>query len=58
MSRAHNNTNILCLGQDYISLDKAKKIIQTWIETDFSTEKRHQRRLEKISKIEHKNIDF
>jgi ribose 5-phosphate isomerase B len=54
MSRLHNNTNILCLGQDYISLDKAKKIIQTWIETDFSTENRHHRRLEKISRIENK----
>ena len=58
MSRVHNNTNVLCLGQDYISLAKTKKIIQTWIETDFSTEKRHQRRLEKISKIELKNTDF
>lgn len=58
MSRVHNNTNILCLGQDYINLDKSKKIIQAWIETDFSAEKRHQRRLEKISKIEHKNINF
>ena len=58
MSRVHNNTNILCLGQDYINLDKSKKIVQTWIETDFSAGKRHQRRLEKISKIELKNTDF
>ena len=58
MSRVHNNTNVLCLGQDYISLAKTKKIVQTWIETDFSAEKRHQRRLEKISKIELKNTDF
>ena len=58
MSRLHNDTNILCLGQDYTSLDKAKKIIRTWLETDFSAAERHQRRLGKIIKIENKNIDF
>jgi len=58
MSRLHNDTNILCLGQDYISPDRARKIVQTWLETDFSDEKRHQRRLDKINKIEHKEIDF
>ncbi|MCL5072981.1 MAG: ribose 5-phosphate isomerase B [Actinobacteria bacterium] len=51
-SREHNNTNVLCIGQDYISPELAKEIIKTWLETDFSTEEKHQRRVKKIADIE------
>ena len=50
-SREHINTNMLCLGQNYISADLAKKIVRTWLNTSFSTEERHQRRVAKIDSI-------
>ena len=48
-SREHNNTNILCLGQNYINPQLAKDIIKVWLKTDFSGEERHHRRVQKIS---------
>ncbi len=51
MSREHNNTNILCLGQNYIKPILAKKIINIWLGTGFSREERHHRRVEKIDNI-------
>ncbi len=51
MSREHNNTNILCLGQNYIKPFLAKKILNVWLETGFSQEKRHHRRVGKIDNI-------
>ena len=49
-SREHINANILCMGQNYIAVDLARKIVSTWLETDFSTEERHHRRVGKIEK--------
>src|SRR5680860_1121346 len=51
-SREHNNTNILCLGQDYIDIETAKEIIKVWLATDFSPEEKHHRRVGKISEFE------
>lgn len=48
-SRSHNDTNILALSGDSLSDEKAKKVLKTWIETKFSNEERHRRRLAKIS---------
>ena len=50
-SREHINTNILCLGQNYISVDLAKKIVRNWLSTPFSTEERHRRRVGQIDSI-------
>jgi ribose 5-phosphate isomerase B len=50
-SREHINTNILCLGQNYISTKLAKIIVNAWLETDFSTEERHRRRVKKLDNI-------
>ena len=51
MSREHNNTNILCLGQNYIKPLLAKKIINIWLETEFSPEERHHRRVDKLNRV-------
>lgn len=53
-SRNDDNTNILSLGANYLKPEDAKNIAVTWLETPFSGEERHKRRLEKISKIESK----
>ena len=49
LSRRHNNANVLCLAADIVALAKAKKIIKIWLETKFSKEKKHQRRIRKIN---------
>src|SRR3989339_851147 len=46
-SREHNDSNVLCLGARVLSADDSKKIIKTWLETEFSNEERHKRRLSK-----------
>lgn len=52
MSREHNDSNILILGgrvhQDY---QNVSEILRIWLETQFEGG-RHQRRLEKISRLE------
>jgi len=35
LSRQHNNANVLCLGGRLISVEDAKNIIDTWLETEF-----------------------
>ena len=50
LSRQHNNSNMLCLNN--MPLTKAKKIIKAWVETPFSQEQRHKRRINKIKRIE------
>ena len=51
-SRNDDNTNVLSLSADFISEDLAKEIVKIWLETPFSGDDRHARRIEKIKKIE------
>ncbi len=51
MSREHNDANIVSLGTRTLTADKAKKLVKLWLETPFSNEERHKRRIEKIKTI-------
>ena len=51
-SRADDDTNILCLGQDFITAFQAKKVTEVWLKTKYSGAVRHKRRLKKVQKIE------
>ncbi len=44
-TREHNDSNILCMGERVISFDKAEEITRIWLETEFSGEERHIRRI-------------
>ena len=48
MSREHNDSNILCMGGRVLSPEKAKSITKIWIETEFTGEERHKRRIREI----------
>ena len=52
LSRNHNDANVLSLASDFLDEEQAKKILSTWLQTEFSNEPRHQRRLDKIRNIE------
>lgn len=50
-TRAHNNTNVLCLGERVIGEGLALKIVDTWLETPFEGG-RHQRRIDLVEALE------
>lgn len=52
MSRKHNDANVLCMGGRVVGKDLAIEIVRVWLKTGFEGG-RHQRRIEKISDIEH-----
>lgn len=52
LAREHNDANILSLGGGFITPQEAEEITKVFLETPFSNEERHKRRIEKIKKIE------
>ena len=48
LARQHNNANILGLPANYISINKAVKIVETFLSTEFEGG-RHERRVNKIA---------
>ena len=51
LSREHNDANVLCLSGDLIGPTMVRKIVETWLTTDFVAG-RHLRRVKKIEAIE------
>lgn len=54
MSRIDNDTNVLGLRGRFFPFEKIRKIISVWLDTPFSGEKRHKKRIKKISDYERK----
>ncbi len=50
--RLHNDANILALSGDWLDEYQAKKILKIWLDTEFSGEERHIRRLKEIEEFE------
>jgi len=51
-SREHNNANVLTLGARFIEEAEAKKTVKAFLETKFSGEERHIKRLKKLAELE------
>lgn len=54
-SRMHNDSNVLALGADYITVNEAINILRIWIATEFEGG-RHAERLAIIDEIESENM--
>ena len=53
--REHNNANIISIGDRIITIEKAYQIVDEFINTPFSNEERHIRRINLIKEIENNN---
>ena len=54
-AKMHNNSNILALGADYVTVNEAICILRNWIATEFEGG-RHKTRIELIEEIEKENM--
>ena len=52
MTRLHNDTNMMALGAGVVGPNLALEIVDVWVDTAFSGEERHQRRIDKVMALE------
>lgn len=52
MTRLHNDTNMMALGGGVVGPNLALDIVDTWLETEFSGDERHQRRVSKVNALD------
>jgi ribose 5-phosphate isomerase B len=49
LARKHNDANVLSIGARFVSVDEALEAVRIFLETPYSEEDRHTRRLNKFS---------
>lgn len=54
LAREHNDCNVLSLGSAFVAPELGKKLVQLFLDTPFTGEERHKRRIEKIAELEKK----
>ncbi|OGH02863.1 MAG: ribose-5-phosphate isomerase [Candidatus Levybacteria bacterium RIFCSPHIGHO2_01_FULL_37_17] len=52
LARQDNDANLLALGSQFVDEQKAIELVKVFLETPFSNEERHKRRIDKIKEIE------
>jgi len=48
LTRLHNNSNVLALGAGIVGLNLALEMVDVFLDTEFSGDERHQRRIDGI----------
>lgn len=48
LSREHNDSNMLSIAASFVSLNDMQQVINLWLNTDFTNEPRHVRRINKL----------
>ena len=51
LSREHNDANVLALGASFLDEESTKKAVKFWLETPFSQDERHLRRIDRKSVV-------
>ena len=51
LSREHNDSNVLSLGASFLTNATAEEAVRKWLETSFSEDERHIRRIDKIDSL-------
>ena len=54
LTRTHNNANILCIAAWSLKKPQVMKIVTAWLDSEFSNQPRHVRRLKKITDMENR----
>lgn len=54
MTRLHNNANMLCLGGRVVTPEQAVELVDIFLDTPFSGEERHARRIAQITDLENR----
>ena len=52
LTREHNDTNMMAIGGGVVGTMLALEIVDTWVNTEFSHQERHVRRIEKLMAVE------
>lgn len=52
LGRQHNDANVISLGGRFVANEQALEIVKTFLETPFSGDERHQRRIDKMTAYE------
>ena len=52
MTREHNDTNMMAIGGGVVGTMLALEIVDTWVNTEFSHQERHVRRIAKLMAVE------
>ena len=52
LTREHNDTNMMAIGAAVVGEGLALEIVDTWLDTQFSHNARHQRRIDKVMALE------
>lgn len=51
LSREHNDANVLSFGARFLSDEEAREALRLWLDTPFSGDERHDRRIAKIESL-------